>query len=97
MLAQNIRNPKIKNDKYLLGATQQDALANIFNDYKEKLSSVCNFADKVNYSIDIEKVTNKLSEFENLSKNQIYELGRFVASSYETGYMQWNWKNENNR
>lgn len=97
LLAQNIRNPKIENDKYLLGTTQQDALSNIFDDYKEKLSSVCNFADKVDYSIDSEKITNKLSEFENLSKNQIYELGRFVASSYETGYVQWNWKNENNR
>jgi hypothetical protein len=95
-LAQHIKRYDYPDSKFVLSLESRKILADVFQQYRHTLAQITNFADRVDYSIDTSKLVLKLDETEEKFRNQIFELGRFVALSYTSGYINWdmNLKNE---
>jgi hypothetical protein len=93
-MAKDIKRFDFSESKFPLSLESRKTLETAFNQYRETLSRVCNFADKVDFTIDASRLTFELDESEDQIRQQIFELGRFVAISYSSGYMKWDWNKQ---
>jgi hypothetical protein len=89
LLSQHMKKIRIAEDLFFISKENQTKLAKSFAAYSEALHLVTNFAGKVDYSIDQNLVTAEPSQVMIDFRNQVYELGRFVGLSYESGYIDW--------
>jgi hypothetical protein len=91
-LSQHMTKIRISEDVFFISEENQARLTQSFSTYRDALQNVTDFADKIDYSIDQNLVTaepvQSLVDF----RNQVYELGRFVGLSYESGYIDWDRK-----
>ena len=91
-LARNVKRFNFPKSKFVLTQDSRKTLANQFKIYESHLKLLTNFGDRVNYSINDAVLADELSDDEKLIREQIFELGRFVAISHTDGYINWDWK-----
>lgn len=94
LMAQHIKKFKFDDSRYLLSDESSETISAAFEKYKNDLTQISDFAKSVDASMKSNLLTNTLTASEIKIREQIFELGKFVASSYKSGYINWDWKNK---
>lgn len=94
LMAQHIKKFKFDESRYLLSDESSETISAAFEKYKNDLTQISDFAKSVDASMKSNLLTNSLTDSEIKIREQIFELGKFVASSYKSGYINWDWKNK---
>jgi cytochrome oxidase Cu insertion factor (SCO1/SenC/PrrC family) len=81
-----------KEQKHVLSDSSRQALEKAFEQYRRDMADIASFAENINYEIDHNSVLYSIDETEAKYRDQFFELGKFVASSYVNGYINWDWK-----
>jgi hypothetical protein len=97
LLSRNIKHFFFEQDKYLLSNENQVKIVQLFKEYRDSLVGLVDFAERIDIDLNHKKIANSIDPVFDTYREQVFELGKFVAAAYETGYVQWNWQNENNR
>jgi len=97
LMAQHIKKFNFDDSGYRLSSTSINKLEIAFTKYKNDLAQIVDFAENVDESIKSKLLTDSLDETETKIREQIFELGKFVASSYKSGYINWDWKNKSSQ
>lgn len=92
LLGENRRKLSFKEQKYVLSDNSRKALEKTFAQYRTEMAEIVSFAENINYEIDHNSVLFSIDESEERYRDQFFELGKFVASSYVNGYINWDWK-----
>jgi len=81
---------------FSLSKESEDRLSASFSKLRSDLNHSMNFGFQINYSINRINLPFSLSKEQEELKTQIFELGKFVATSFESGYINWDFKNSIN-
>jgi len=81
-----------KEQKHVLSDISRQTLEKAFEKYYRDMADLVSFAEDINYAIDHNSVLFSIDETEAKYREQFFELGKFVASSYVNGYINWDWK-----
>ncbi|MCX6402564.1 MAG: hypothetical protein NT032_01265 [Actinobacteria bacterium] len=92
LLGENRRKLSFKEQKHVLSDISRQTLEKAFEKYYRDMADLVSFAEDINYAIDHNSVLFSIDETEAKYREQFFELGKFVASSYVNGYINWDWK-----
>jgi hypothetical protein len=85
--------PSAEPERYELSHAGEVRLLELFEECRAVLGRCTDFGDRVDYSIDHRRLTERYSPEEARMHEQCFALGRFVAKSYASGYIAWDFKN----
>jgi len=92
LLGANRRKLSFKEQKYVLSESSRQTLEKTFEKYHRDMAELVSFAENINYEVDHNSVLFSIDETEEKYRDQFFELGKFVASSYLNGYINWDWR-----
>jgi hypothetical protein len=92
LLGENRRKLSFKEQKHVLSDISRKNLEKAFEKYHRDMADLVSFAEDINYVIDHNSVLFSIDETEAKYREQFFELGKFVASSYVNGYINWDWR-----
>lgn len=92
LIAQNRKQIDFSGHKHLISDFAISELVKCFEQYKFDLAQVVGFAKDVDTTIDSNRITADITADEAKFREQFFELGKFIALSHLTGYINWDWK-----
>lgn len=75
--------------KFFMTEQDQSRLNDLFVLYKEIASEAFDFSGEIDYSINSNLLASQVETYEEEFAEQLFQLGRFVGSSYKFGYIKW--------